>query len=42
MTLAARQAVTYPTAVRHVTEANSLISRASNTNPQNWLRTLTK
>ncbi|OLN88287.1 Leucine aminopeptidase 1-like protein 1 [Colletotrichum chlorophyti] len=40
-TLEARQAVTYPTTLTHVAEANSLISRVSNTNPQSWLKTLT-
>ncbi|OHE99992.1 peptidase family M28 [Colletotrichum orchidophilum] len=39
--LASRQAVVYPNTLSHVTEANSLISRVSNTNPQTWLRTLT-
>ncbi len=41
VTVEARQAVTYPTSVRHVTEANTLISQASNVNPQSWMRTLT-
>ncbi|KAK1986336.1 peptidase family M28 [Colletotrichum cereale] len=40
-TLVSRQAITYPTTLSHVTEANSLISRVSNTNPQSWLKTLT-
>ncbi|GKT76779.1 peptidase family M28 [Colletotrichum tofieldiae] len=39
--LVSRQAITYPTTLTHVTEANSLISRVSNTNPQSWLKTLT-
>ncbi|KAK1521169.1 peptidase family M28 [Colletotrichum abscissum] len=39
--LASRQTVVYPTTLSHVTEANSLITRVSNTNPQTWLRTLT-
>lgn len=36
------QAVAYPSKVEHVDEANGLIGKASNTNPQSWLRTLTK
>ncbi|KAK1596573.1 peptidase family M28 [Colletotrichum navitas] len=40
--LVSRQAITYPTTLTHVTEANSLISRVSNTNPQSWLKTLTE
>ncbi|KAF6805872.1 leucine aminopeptidase, partial [Colletotrichum musicola] len=39
--LAERQAVTYPTTLTHVAEANSLITRVSNTGPQSWLKTLT-
>ncbi|KAL0940294.1 leucine aminopeptidase [Colletotrichum truncatum] len=39
--VAARQAVTYPTTLTHVTEANSLITRVTNTGPQSWLKTLT-
>ncbi|KAJ0162807.1 Leucine aminopeptidase 1 [Colletotrichum tanaceti] len=39
--LVSRQAITYPTTLTHVAEANSLISRVSNTNPQSWLQTLT-
>ncbi|GKT54675.1 peptidase family M28 [Colletotrichum tofieldiae] len=39
--LEARQSVTYPTALSHVTEANSLIAKVSNTQPQSWLKTLT-
>ncbi|KAF9869711.1 peptidase family M28 [Colletotrichum karsti] len=39
--IAARQSVTYPTTLSHVTEANSLISSVSNTGPQSWLKTLT-
>ncbi|KAJ0350114.1 hypothetical protein COL26b_012354 [Colletotrichum chrysophilum] len=39
--LSARQAVTYPTTLTHITEANSLISRVSNSGPQSWLKTLT-
>ncbi|KAK2026280.1 peptidase family M28 [Colletotrichum zoysiae] len=39
--LVSRQTITYPTTLTHVTEANSLISRVSNTNPQSWLKTLT-
>ncbi|KAF6795052.1 leucine aminopeptidase [Colletotrichum sojae] len=39
--IAARQAVTYPTSLSHVSEANSLIASVSNTGPQSWLRTLT-
>ncbi|KAK7223430.1 hypothetical protein V2G26_011433 [Clonostachys chloroleuca] len=35
------QAVAYPSKVEHVDEANGLIGKASNTNPQSWLRTLT-
>ncbi|KAI8230751.1 Leucine aminopeptidase 1 [Colletotrichum sp. SAR 10_99] len=38
--LATRQS-TYPTTLTHITEANSLISSVSNTNPQTWLKTLT-
>lgn len=40
--LSARQAATYPTTLTHITEANSLISRVSNTGPQSWLKTLTE
>lgn len=40
--LAERQAITYPTTLTHVTEANSLITRVSNTGPQSWLKTLTE
>ncbi|OBR15146.1 Peptide hydrolase [Colletotrichum higginsianum IMI 349063] len=39
--LEARQAVTYPTTLSHVSEANTLIARVSNTQPQSWLKTLT-
>ncbi|TDZ47642.1 Leucine aminopeptidase 1 [Colletotrichum trifolii] len=39
--LAARQAITYPTTLTHVAEANSLITRVSNTGPQSWLKSLT-
>ncbi|KAK3946897.1 hypothetical protein QBC32DRAFT_319473 [Pseudoneurospora amorphoporcata] len=35
------QAVTYPTAVSHQTQVNSLLSQVSTTNPQSWLLTLT-
>ncbi|KAH8679326.1 leucyl aminopeptidase [Ilyonectria robusta] len=35
------RAVTYPTTMTHVTEANSLISGVSNTGPQSWLTSLT-
>ncbi|GAB1316193.1 Peptide hydrolase [Madurella fahalii] len=35
------QAVAYPSSVGHETEVNPLLARVSNTNPQNWLKTLT-
>ncbi|KAK2004329.1 peptidase family M28 [Colletotrichum falcatum] len=39
--LVSRQAITYPTTLTHITEANSIITRISNANPQSWLKTLT-
>ena len=36
------QAVSYPTAVSHQTEVNSLLTKVSTTNPQSWLKTLTE
>jgi leucyl aminopeptidase len=35
------QAVTYPTAVSHQTQVNSLLTSVSTTNPTSWLTTLT-
>ena len=35
-------AITYPTSVSHQTEANGLIAKASVTNPQSWLKTLSE
>lgn len=36
------RAVTYPTRVEHVDEAQSLIAKVSTTGPQSWLTTFTQ
>lgn len=37
----AERAITYPTSMTHVSEANALIANVNNAGPQGWLQTLT-